>query len=366
MKTTLFWLLLMLPLLAAAQQPFPYVISGRIGQVPAPAKIYVRHNGQVLDSAALHNGYFTLRGSSQIPKQVDLLLALDGKLARPYIGTDYVTADYLKVFIEPTPVVLTSPDLLWHATRKGGPVNKDFAWLLEQRQALGKQMSTFFLEPEEGRRQSRQSKLLDIKFIKDNPSSWVSLDLLLSQRLGPAQYDEAAPLYALLSTSLKNNEPSRAYAQLLEGLKAVALGATAPDLTLPTPAGKPVAVQDYRGQYLLVEFWSSQCRECWRELAPTEELARKYANRRFAVLGISLDDPLHRKQWLRAIEENNLPGAQVSDLQGPMGRAARLYHVNRLPQNFLLDPAGRILAVNLYGDTLDAALIKYLPPFGVK
>ena len=353
---------------AAAQQPFAYSLSGQLGRVPATARLYLRHNGHLLDSSWVRDGRFAFRGTSQQPKHVQLLLAPNGVLPAGYRTTKRLPDEFRDLFLEATPVVLTSPGGLRQAKITAGPVNKEYQLFTSQWEALTDQLHGE-RHPGDGpwmetlpsyQREQPYYQRLTTKFIREHPASWVSLDLLERRRLGPAQYDVVAPLYAVLSPTLRASATGHTYGQLLDSLRTVALGAPAPDLTLSTPAGKRVSVRDYRGQYLLLLFWSSHC-ECGFELRPTQEVYRRYANRPLAVLIVSLDDQLHRKQWLRALTDYQLPGTPASDLEGPTGRAAQRYRIDSPLQNFLLDPTGHIIAVNLYGEEL-ATVLNKLPP----
>jgi peroxiredoxin len=357
--------LLLLPGLVAAQQPFPYILSGQLGPLPATATLYLSHNGQLLDSTRLRDGRFTFRGTSQQPKRVQLLLAPNGVLPAAFRMTNKYPDDFRELFLESTPIVLTSQSGLRHAKITAGPINKDDQLFNAQWQALTDQLYGKW-HPGDGvrlvtlssyQRERPFYKRLITKFIQEHPASWISLDLLERRRLGPAQYDEVAPLYAALSPALRSSAAGHAYGQLVDSLRAVALAAIAPDLTLTTPAGKRVAVRDYRGQYVLLLFWSSQC-ECGFELRPTVEVCRRYLGHPLAVLSVSLDDQLHRKLWVRALTDYQMPGTPASDLEGPAGHAAQRYHIDSPLQNFLLDPTGHIIAVNLYGEELAAALTK--------
>jgi peroxiredoxin len=372
MLKMLLWLWLLLPLLARAQQPFAYSISGHLGQMPASAKVYLVP-AEVLDSAQVRKGSFALRGTSPWPKQVRLWLAPTG---RPPHGLS-VNYDTRLLFLEPTPVVLRSPNLLWHATCQGGPTNREYNQYLAQRDALAaKELPTGrSIEPQEFRLYQRQVLALTSRFVSDHPASWVSLALLQWPQMGrPQQYDDLAPLYATLSPALRTSVPGQACARQLAALQTTALGATAPDLMLPTATGQPVAVRDFRGRYLLLEFWAA-ADQYTVERVPTLALYRKYANRNLSVLGVSLDDQAHRSQWLQAVRDQHLPWPQVSDLLGfAYSPVVTQYHLDPTyraqqqvtQQNFLLDPAGRIIGVNLYGEELDAALAKLLPPVSPK
>jgi peroxiredoxin len=357
----------LLPGRAAAQQPFSYSISGHLGPLPPTAVVFVRDNQRITDSAHVRAGHFTLRGTAQQPHSILLLLVGEGRLPSIYRHSTYVTGDARRLFIEPTPVVLTSAGQLYNATLRGGPVNQEFARYTAQLLALHDQLypkrtqyETITLDLKAIQRQQPFYDNLTRTFIQQHPASWVSLDLLTQRRLGPAQYEVVAPLYARLSPLLQHSPLGRTYGQLVDSLRTVALGATAPNLTLTTPAGKVVTVAGYRGQYLLVQFWSSQC-ECHLMLDPLAAIGRRFADLPLALLNVSVDEPGQQKLWRRGLSEYQLPGTAASNLDGLAGPTAQRYRLDQVPQNFLLDPTGHIVGVNLYGDELAAALAKVRP-----
>ena len=368
MKMLLLWLL---PLLASAQTPFTYQIKGQLGALPATAKVYLLYKNRFLDSTALKNGAFELRGTSNIPKRAQLVLAANGKtpnLARAY------SFDATSIFLEPGPLSVSSSSAqLYHATVKGGPATQDYQRFMSQQLALATQLhprksknEVIVLTWEQYLLDKQQFKELAITFIKANPSSWASLNMLLQPfYLGPPQYDEVAPLYNALSPTLRTSQPGQAYGQLVQSLQVLALGAQAPDFTQPMPENKIFALRDLRGRYVLLDFWASGCDDCEASFKTIRSLRQKYQGRNFDVVGISLDKDISQKYWLRTIREQNLTWTQASDLQGIVGNAAAIsYHVERVPQNFLIDPAGKIVGVNLYGGALTEALARLLPPAG--
>jgi thiol-disulfide isomerase/thioredoxin len=121
-----------------------------------------------------------------------------------------------------------------------------------------------------------------------------------------------------------------------------------------------VRLSSFRGKYVLVDFWASWCGPCRQENPNVVKLYNKYKGKGFTILGVSLDKAGDKPAWLAAIKNDGLTWTQVSDLNGWSNLAARLYGVQSIPQNFLIDPQGKIVAKGLRGDDLDAALEKLL------
>lgn len=136
-------------------------------------------------------------------------------------------------------------------------------------------------------------------------------------------------------------------------------GATAPDFSMPDVNGKLVSLSSLRGHYVLLDFWASWCPNCRREHPNVVNIYNKYKNKNFTILGVSLDD--QKDKWLQAITRDKLPWTQVSNLQGWTGKIQQdIYQLNVLPTNFLLDPAGKIIARDLRGQILDIQLAALL------
>lgn len=140
----------------------------------------------------------------------------------------------------------------------------------------------------------------------------------------------------------------------------MAVGALALNFTQQTPDGKTVSLSDYRGKYVLVDFWAAWCGPYRQDNPAVTKVYQTYKNRNFDILSVSLDDKNGREKWLKAVQEDQLAWTQVSDLHGFQSEAAQRYHVQSIPQNFLIDPSGKIVAANLRGEELQTVLAQYL------
>lgn len=142
------------------------------------------------------------------------------------------------------------------------------------------------------------------------------------------------------------------------GSAAPAVGAQAPELTMPGVDGKPVSVSSFKGKYVLVDFWASWCVPCRMENPTVVAAYNKYKNKNFTVLGVSLDED--KTKWLEAIKKDNLTWTHMSDLKEWNSAAPGVYGFDGIPYNVLLDPQGKIIAKELRGPALEAKLAEVL------
>ncbi|MDB5023196.1 MAG: AhpC/TSA family protein [Mucilaginibacter sp.] len=377
MKKLLFCLMLSLPVLAYAQVPQPFDVVGKFGHMNA--KIYLGYqlgSNKVLDSAQVVNGSFELKGDLIYPSLAILIVDYKG------VGADKLdvgqNSDKLVFYLDKGKIDLQSPDSAYKAQISGSPINDQYKKLLainDQASARTNKLMTDEVKAANNPaskgvdQNALQAKLKVIQtdyhnalknFIQTNPNSYLSL-LSLSTLGGPSPDPyEIEPLLDGLSKELRDTETARALTNALESLKTTANGAMAPDFEQADTLGHPVRLSSFRGKYVLLDFWASWCGPCRQENPNIVKTYNQFKNKNFTVIGISLDKRENAFAWLNAIRSDHLTWTQLSDLQFWNNAVARLYFVQSIPKNFLIDPAGKIVAQDLRGDDLEAELEKVL------
>lgn len=140
--------------------------------------------------------------------------------------------------------------------------------------------------------------------------------------------------------------------------KLLGVGKEAPEIALPDPNGKEIKLSSLKGKYVLVDFWASWCKPCRAENPNVVAAYKKYKNKGFEILSVSLDKS--KGAWTNAIAADNMNWKHVSDLKFWNSEAAQTYGVNSIPFTLLLDPEGKIVAKNLRGPALHNKLEELL------
>jgi peroxiredoxin len=175
---------------------------------------------------------------------------------------------------------------------------------------------------------------------------------------------ELDTLYDMLSPVYKDSRNGRHLAATLDGNQVTGVGKIAPDFSQPDTLGRMVKLSDFRGKYVLVDFWASWCGPCRAENPNVVKAYNEYKDKGFTVLGVSLDQPGKRDAWLSAIQHDGLACTQVSDLKFWNNAVVLLYNISAIPVNLLLDPQGKIVAKNLHGEALRSKLNEVLTQKG--
>jgi peroxiredoxin len=166
---------------------------------------------------------------------------------------------------------------------------------------------------------------------------------IIQRYLNPGKIDPS-----LMSFKLNTAEEGDAQ------FSVVATGKPAPDFSIPDVDGKIITLADFKGKYVLLDFWASWCGPCKPQIPFLKAAKEKFIDKNLVVLGISLDSK--KEAWIKAIASHELNWINASSLKGWAEPVAQAYGASAIPFNVLIGPDGKILAQGLYGEDIDKKL----------
>jgi peroxiredoxin len=338
-----------------------YSLQGKV-DAPDGTKVYLMSFGTTptKDSTTVQSGHFAFKGRVAEPTWYGLRLPAVKRYAGLFVENHPLTVE-LPADAQASPVVKGSAtqdeyatyDKQWKAiTMKAGPIYE----MLKQATPAGAKEATPEARKEGDARFAAleaESKQIAEAYVQAHPNSVVAASVVQWRFVDFPNYDEASKLYKQLGPLAKASEPGRSINKFMTTWDKTALG-TRPDFAQADVNGKQVKLSDFRGKYVLVDFWASWCGPCRAENPNVVAMYNKYHGQGFEVLGVSLDGK--KEPWVKAIETDGLAWTQLSDLQGWKNAVAVQYGIAAVPQNFLVDPQGKVIAKNLRGEELQAKL----------
>jgi peroxiredoxin len=345
MKTTV-WLLTIVAIFAfnhkLAAQADHYIIYGNIeGAEGVKFVLQSFSSGKIveIDSAVVSNGKFIMSGGSVKYPESDYLFAPEKDT-----GVGF--------FLENSVITITGKlDSLANAKITGSKTQDDYAVYLISTKPISDKMTKLSNEYKAANEVlMEEMKAARKDFVKNNPKSFVSPLIVkgLTKDTKPEEIEEM----------INGLDPAVANSPVIIGIKnkiavqiKVAVGKKAPDFVLNDVKGNPVSLSSKIGpRLLLIDFWAGWCAPCRKENPNVLKVYNEFNKQGFDIIGVSLDRT--KDDWEKAIKDDRLPWTQVSDLNYTKSETAKLYNVESIPANFLLDEKGIIIAVNLRGEAL--------------
>ena len=202
-------------------------------------------------------------------------------------------------------------------------------------------------------RNEQEIMLYEWDFIINNEDSYMSALLLeVFMVENKVNKDSIIEVYNTFSNRIKISNVGKNIADLLRQYEdPINVGELAPDFTAPSLDGGNLTLSENLGKVTLIDFWAAWCRPCRIENPNLVRLYKKYNSSGLQIIGVSLDRT--KEQWEKAISDDNLPWIHVSNLDFWNDPVARMYSIRAIPQSFLLDENGYVIAKNLRGLSLE-------------
>ena len=372
-KITIAALLLLPSGFCMAQDKFE--ISGKLSAAGTDRMVmlnYINSAGKnAKDSALVKNGKFSLSGTTSFGNKAYLSLVPVKKA----VNETRRSSDDQLFYLEKGSYKVAGKDSMATAVITGAQAQTDFLNYTAQTQRLlsrFKEITERFtkvwyakvkdtlaiktIQAEARPVHAKIEKALD-SFIFSHPDSYVTIDLISENKTSVIDPVIFEPYYKILSPRVLASFTGKRLTSKYDKAKQISIG-KAVDFIQTDDKGNEFKLSSLKGKYVLVDFWASWCVPCRAENPHLLKAYNQLKDKKFEIVGISLDET--KTAWLNAVKHDGMPWIQVSDLKGFKSDIAVKYGISAIPQNFLINPEGIIVAKNLRGEDVDKQLSAFV------
>lgn len=315
--------------------------------------IFLDNNKSGLDSIRVKDGKYLIKRNLQSPTLVTLYAK------NPEIAKNIQYKYMLTIRTEPTTIKIISKDSLSNSTIIGSKANKEYALLDSMSKQDIKQLMILYKAKANQNHTEISQQIDSVKnlissiyynYLLKNNNSLIKVFVLenylffLPAIPNEKEIEKANNEYNKLSMAEKKSFFGKKIKKELDSY-VIEIGMIAPEFTQIDMNGNPISLKNYKGKYVLLDFWASWCAPCRRETPYLKKCFEKYKSKGFIIISVSLDS--EKDRWLDAIQKDDMTWIQVSDLNFWNNKVAKLYKVSSIPSTFLIEPSGKIIAKNI-------------------
>ncbi len=324
-----------------------FVINGEVKGISDSSWVFLQNNEKLFDSALVLNNKFKLTGKVDEPTNIFIIIKSTMDYKSLWVENNIMTfkaqsGKFLDALITGSETQLEA-DKYWEKIR---PIRK-------QRDSLktmlkdGKGQKN--LIQSELEKLEKQNKEIEINYVRENPNSLLSIYMLEIYKTTWGE-ELVSSLFTNLSKKLKMTDKGKSIKKYIELGKNPKIGDHFIDFTEKNVNDKEVKLSDIKAKVILLDFWGAYCTPCRYENKNLVKTYEEFNSKGFEILGVSGDSD--KGNWLKAIEEDGLIWENLRNENGKRSDPFLIYGITGVPENFLINSEGIIIARDLRGEDL--------------